>query len=163
MLLLGTVYLFNLKKTTESQLAVLQFDKSKLKHLASTEDKSSKNRKDLSIVRDVNNRVIALGGQTVSQTSSAKVYWNKETQKVFIDATGLPAPPEGMVYQVWSLKLKPSLMPTSIGLLANFEKEENRIFEVSNANDAEAFGITLVPARGSAGSTIVQLYTLGKV
>jgi hypothetical protein len=49
------------------------------------------------------------------------LYWNKETEVVYIDAAGLPEPPKGMVYQVWALKLNP-LTPTSIGLLDNFDK-----------------------------------------
>jgi hypothetical protein len=70
--------------------------------------------------------------------SSAKVYWNKETEVVYIDAAGLPEPPKGMVYQVWALKLNP-LTPTSIGLLDNFDKNNSRIFAVSNTGD-EALG-----------------------
>jgi hypothetical protein len=45
-------------------------------------------------VRDVNNTVVALGGQAVAPESSAKVYWNKETQVVYVDAAGLPEPPK---------------------------------------------------------------------
>jgi anti-sigma-K factor RskA len=82
---------------------------------------------------------------------------------VYVDATGLPEPPQGMVYQVWSLKLKPALTPTSIGLLDNFTQDNNRIFTVSNTSDAEAFGITLEPTGGSTTPTMEQLYTLGKV
>jgi hypothetical protein len=56
---------------------------------------------------------------------------------VYVDASGLPEPPEGMVYQVWALKLDP-LTPTSIGLLENFDKMIKKI--VNNANEAQAFG-----------------------
>jgi anti-sigma-K factor RskA len=115
----------------------------------------------LAVVRDTKNTVVALGGQAVAPTSSAKVYWNKETEVVYIDAAGLPEPPKGMVYQVWALKLNP-LTPTSIGLLDNFDKNNSRIFAVSNTGD-EAFGITLEPAGGSLSPTMEQLYTLGKV
>jgi hypothetical protein len=90
----------------------------------------------LAVVRDTKNTVVALGGQAVP--TSAKVYWNKETEVVYIDAAGLPEPPKGMVYQVWALKLNP-LTPTSIGLLDNFDKNNSRIFAVSNTGD-EAFG-----------------------
>jgi hypothetical protein len=45
----------------------------------------------------------------------------QDTKVVYVDASGLPEPPEGMVYQVWALKLDP-LTPTSIGLLENFDK-----------------------------------------
>lgn len=67
-----------------------------------------------------------------------------------------------MVYQVWALKLNP-LTPTSIGLLDNFDSNNQKIFAVDNAESAEAFGITLEPAGGSLTPTMEQLYTLGKV
>ena len=160
----GAGYLYNNKTINENQIAVLEKDKSELKEIVtSTENISQKNKNDLAIVRDIKNTVVTLGGQAVAPTSSAKIYWNKETQTVYVDATGLPKPPAGKVYQVWSLKLKPTLTPTSIGLLANFDKESNKIFAVSNTSDAEAFGITLEPAGGSTGPTMEQLYTLGKV
>lgn len=116
----------------------------------------------LNTLRDRNITVIPLGGQDVSPNSYAKVYWNRQERKVFIDAQGLPEPPPGMVYQVWSLKLSP-LTPTSLGLLESFESDDNKIFALNNPNDSEAFGITLEPAGGSESPTMEQLYTLGAV
>ena len=117
----------------------------------------------LDVIRDQNNTVVALAGQAVSPTSFAKAYYNKQTKEVYIDAAGLPEPPKGKVYQIWALKLQPVLTPTSIGILENFTAEETRVFKVKNADGAEAFGITLEPAGGSASPTMDQLYTLGKV
>ena len=74
-----------------------------------------------------------------------------------------PEPPEGKVYQIWSLKLSPTLTPTSIGLLEDFKGNNEKLFAVSGTSDAEAFGITLEPAGGSKSPTMEQLYTLGKV
>jgi anti-sigma-K factor RskA len=116
----------------------------------------------LAIVRDNNNIQVALGGQEVAPNAYAKAYYNKETNEVYIDATGLPAPPEGKVYQVWGLKLDP-LTPKSIGLLNNFTASNSKLFKVEKAEGAEAFGITLEPAGGSVSPTLEQLYTLGKV
>jgi anti-sigma-K factor RskA len=113
-------------------------------------------------LRDRNVTVVALGGQEVSPDSYAKAYWNKEENKVLIDAQGLPEPPDGMVYQVWSLKMDP-LTPTSVGLLDDFEEDENKVFTLNNPNESEAFGITLEPAGGSEAPTMEQLYTLGTV
>ena len=67
-----------------------------------------------------------------------------------------------MVYQVWSLKLSP-LTPTSLGTIDDFTTDANKIFEIENSNESEAFGITLEPAGGSATPTMEQLYTLGVV
>ncbi len=105
---------------------------------------------------------IFLQGQQVSPDSYAKVFWNSNKNKVTIDAQGLPEPPEGYEYQVWSLKLEP-LTPTSLGMLANFESNESKLFELENSNTSEAFGITLEPAGGSETPTMEQLYTLGAV
>lgn len=116
----------------------------------------------LSSLRDKDVTVISLGGQEVSPDSYAKAYWNKEQNKVLIDAQGLPEPPDGMVYQVWSLKMDP-LTPTSVGLLENFASDDNKVFTLNNPNESEAFGITLEPAGGSEGPTMEQLYTLGAV
>ncbi|GMN09265.1 hypothetical protein MTsPCn9_02790 [Croceitalea sp. MTPC9] len=116
----------------------------------------------LNELRDKNVTVVALGGQTVSPDSYAKAYWNRETQKVYIDAQGLPEPPPGFTYQVWSLKLNP-LTPTSVGLLDDFASNDNRLFELPNTNETEAFGITLEPAGGSESPTLEQLYTLGVI
>lgn len=116
----------------------------------------------LNNLRDRNISVVPLGGQEVSPTSYAKAYWNKDANKVFIDALGLPEPPPGMVYQVWSLTLNP-LTPTSIGLLEDFIQDDNKVFELDNPNESEAFGITLEPDGGSETPTMEQLYTLGAV
>jgi hypothetical protein len=130
--------------------------------IADTDSSLEKTQALLNTIRDKNISVVPLGGQEVSPTSYAKAYWNIEDQKVFIDAKGLPEPPDGFVYQVWSLKLSP-LTPTSVGLLEDFATDENKIFALNNPNDSEAFGITLEPAGGSESPNLEQLYTLGVV
>ncbi len=116
----------------------------------------------INIFRDKDIISIPLAGQKVSPTSYAKVYWDKKTNSIYLDAKGLPKPPEGKVYQVWSLKLSP-LTPTSLGTLDSFTADANKIFTITNANESEAFGITLEPAGGSTSPTLEQLYTLGAV
>lgn len=144
-------------------VATAENEKTKLQEALVTAEIKNKQTEDaLDIVRDPNSAVITLGGQSVAPKSFAKVYYNKVTQVVYVDAKGLPEPPEGKVYQVWALKLNP-LTPTSIGLLENFTADNQRLFAVDKAAGAEGFGITLEPAGGSASPTMEQLYTLGKV
>lgn len=159
----GAGYLYTQLNESNTQVVNVENEKTKLQeNILQLETKNKRTETVLSIVRDKNNTVVSLGGQTVAPDAFAKVYWNKETQMVYVDAAGLPEPPEGKVYQVWALKLNP-LTPTSIGLLDNFTADEQRMFNVSNTGDAEAFGITLEPAGGSASPTMEQLYTLGVV
>ena len=163
-MLLGLGYqTLELTKTKEA-IATVGNEKNKIqREFAYLDQQNKETEKNLTIVRDVKNTGVTLGGQAVSPTSFAKVYWNKDTKTTYIDAAGLPKPPKGMVYQVWSLKLSPVLTPTSIGLLDNFDQNEQKIFAVEQTDSAEAFGITLEPAGGSLTPTMEQLYTLGKV
>ncbi|KUJ62913.1 anti-sigma factor [Flavobacteriaceae bacterium CRH] len=163
-LLLGLGYqTLELTKTKEA-IATVGTEKNKIQRdFAYLDQQNKETEKNLTIVRDIKNTGVTLGGQTVSPTSFAKVYWNKETKTTYIDAAGLPKPPKGMVYQVWALKLSPVLTPTSIGLLSDFEENDQKIFSVEQTDSAEAFGITLEPAGGSLTPTMEQLYTLGKV
>lgn len=163
-MLLGLGYqTLELTKTKEA-IATVGNEKNKIqREFAYLDQQNKETEKNLTIVRDIKNTGVTLGGQAVSPTSFAKVYWNKDTKTTYIDAAGLPKPPKGMVYQVWSLKLSPVLTPTSIGLLDNFEENDQKIFAVEQTDSAEAFGITLEPAGGSATPTMEQLYTLGKV
>ncbi|WP_343329683.1 anti-sigma factor [Polaribacter staleyi] len=116
----------------------------------------------ITIFRDKDIISVPLAGQKVSPNSYAKVYWDKKTKSIYLDAKGLPTPPKGKVYQVWSLKLSP-LTPTSLGTIDTFTADTNKIFTIENANESEAFGITLEPAGGSKSPNLEQLYTLGAV
>ncbi len=163
LLFVGLGYQYSQLSSNKNQIVAIETEKSKLQEaLVQSVITNKQNQDALSIVRDVNNTQVNLDGQAVAPNAYAKVYYNKQTEVVYVDAAGLPTPPDGMVYQIWALKLNP-LTPTSIGLLENFTAENQKLFAVSNANKAEAFGITLEPAGGSKSPTMEQLYTLGKV
>lgn len=163
LLLIGFGYQYNKSSQTNEQVVVIENEKAKLQEALVTSEIKNKQAADaLAIIRDNKNTVISLGGQAVSPQAFAKVYYNKQTATVYVDAAGLPEPPQGKVYQVWALKLNP-LTPTSIGLLENFTADNHKIFTVDKAAGAEGFGITLEPAGGSQSPTMEQLYALGKV
>jgi anti-sigma-K factor RskA len=163
LLMVGIGWQYTQLDSAKTQIAVVETQNDTLaKELNTVKLDQTQTATLLAVVRDQGNTVVALGGQAVSPESTAKVYWNQNTQIVYVDAAGLPEPPEGFVYQVWALKLDP-LTPTSIGLLDDFKGNDSRLFAVSNASGAEAFGITLEPAGGSISPNLEQLYTLGKV
>lgn len=116
----------------------------------------------ITVFRDTSNFVVPLQGQDVAPKAFAKIFWNKENKTIYIDALGLPNPPHGMVYQVWSFKLNP-LTPTSLGILDTYKKDGRKFFKVYPSSDSDAFGISLEPAGGSETPTLEQLFTLGKV
>ncbi|TAI48518.1 anti-sigma factor [Flagellimonas allohymeniacidonis] len=160
---LGIVYLYNQNEQLNSGMEVTNTEIEKLEQeIKEANESLEKSTQLLDQLRNKDVVVVQLGGQSVSPESFAKAYWNKEEGQLFIDAQGLPEPPEGMAYQVWSLTLDP-LTPTSVGLLENFESNDNGVFTLVNSNASEAFGITLEPEGGSAAPNLEQLYVLGTV
>lgn len=163
LLMAGGAYLYKELNDANMQVVNVENQKTKLQqNILQLEGQNKETETALAVVRDAKNTIVTLAGQAAAPEAYAKIYWNKETQAVYVDAAGLPEPPQGKVYQIWALKLNP-LTPTSIGLLENFSANDKLIFPVSSTGDAEAFGITLEPAGGSPTPTMEQLYTLGKV
>ncbi|MFD0861370.1 anti-sigma factor domain-containing protein [Sungkyunkwania multivorans] len=159
----GLFYFYQEKSNLESELQTTKFENNFLEQQIAEANNSLKSAQELvDILRDRNIVATKLDGQNVAPDSYATAFWNKETQTVYIDALGLPEPPAGKVYQVWSLKLDP-LTPTSLGLLEDFVDDDNKVFTLANTNESQAFGITLEPAGGSESPTLEQLYTLGVV
>lgn len=163
LLALGLFWVYNQNSELKSQIEIANQENEKLEQqIAESNTSLEKSQTLLQTIRDKDITVVPLGGQVADPDAYAKVYWNKTAQKVFIDAQGLPEPPDGMVYQVWSLKVNP-LTPTSMGLLEDFMADENKVFALNNPNESEAFGITLEPAGGSETPNLEQLYALGAI
>lgn len=161
--LIGLFTLFNENRELRQSLQALQTEKIQMEtDIAEARNNAQKAQELLSVFRDKNILEIPLQGQSIAPDAYATAYWDKEKNITYIDAKDLPSPPRGMVYQVWSLKMDP-LTPSSIGLLDEFEEDENKIFQLENINISEGFGITLEPEGGSKTPTMEQLYTLGTV
>lgn len=160
---LGLLWLINQNNQLKDQIQTVETDKELLEVSLEKYSKDLTESKQLiTFLRDKDIIAIPLAGQAVSPDSYAKVYWDKKNNTVVLDMQGLPEPPQGKVYQVWSLTLNP-LTPTSLGTIDDFSTDDNKLFTIENANTSEAFGITLEPAGGSESPTLEQLYTLGAV
>lgn len=159
----GLLWTLNQNNQLESKLTTADIENAYLEsQIEASKTSLAATQNLLNILRDKDIIAIPLDGQTVYPEAYAKVYWNKNTNNIYLDAQGLPPAPKGKVYQVWSLTLNP-LIPTSLGTIDDFNTDENKIFAIENTNASQAFGITLEPAGGSLSPTMDQLYTLGIV
>jgi len=161
-LLLGSVLIYNISQNNQTKSEIVSEKEALEAQIEKAKNSLAEKEKLLDILRDKDIIAVPLAGQNASPNSYAKVYWNKKTNNIYLDAKGLPPPPKGKVYQVWSLKITP-LTPTSLGTLDTFTANNTKIFAIENPNDSEAFGITLEPAGGSASPSLDQLYALGAV
>lgn len=163
LLLVGLAYFLNKNNNLEQQLDTITNTTKDLKKQIELANEDLANSNKLNTILRANDILkIPLTGQAISPDSYANVYWDKKTNQIYLDGQGLPEPPKGKVYQVWSLKLNP-LTPTDLGVIANFSDSKNKVFEIENTNESQAFGITLEPEGGSKSPTLEQLYTLGVV
>lgn len=159
----GLLWLFNTNKDLETQIQTADIKQGVLEaEIEAVRGNLKEMNAFIDVIRDREIITVPLEGQTVSPSSYAQAYWDKKTNKVYLDAKGLPEPPEGKVYQFWSLTLNP-LTPTDMGIIKNFSEDTNKVFVIDNPNQSEAFGITLEPEGGSSSPTLEQLYTLGVV
>jgi anti-sigma-K factor RskA len=159
----GLLWTMNQNKQLEIQLSDADLENAYLEtQIEDAKTNLAAKENLLNILRDRDIISVPLGGQGDFANSYAKVYWNKADNSIYLDAQGLPDAPDGKVWQVWSLTLNP-LTPTSLGTIEDFNSDENKIFTIANANESEAFGITLEPTGGSTSPTMEQLYTLGVV
>nr|WP_321223060.1 anti-sigma factor [uncultured Psychroserpens sp.] len=159
----GLLWTMNQNKQLEVQVSDAEIEKAYLEvQIEEAKTDLAVKQNLLNVLRDRDIISVPLGGQGDFANSYAKVYWNKSDNSIYLDAQGLPNAPEGKVWQVWSLTLNP-LTPTSLGTIDNFNDDDNKIFNIANANESQAFGITLEPAGGSETPTMEQLHTLGVV
>ncbi|MTE27420.1 anti-sigma factor [Winogradskyella ouciana] len=159
----GLLWTLNNKSELEEQLQTAETERNYLEiQIEDARENLAATKNLLNAIRDKDIISVPLGGQGDFANSYAKVYWNKADNTIYLDAEGLPNAPEGKVWQVWSLTLNP-LIPTSLGTIDDFNTDDNKIFAIANANESQAFGITLEPEGGSESPTMEQLYTLGVV
>lgn len=119
----------------------------------------------LANLRNESTQTVTLAGTgaNLSEDRQVRVFWNEENQIAYIDASQLPEPPEGQVYQLWRLSSLQPLTPHDAGLLEGFSESDDKIFETQISGTSAAFAITLEPEGGSENPTLEQLYVLGQV
>ena len=160
--LFGSILMYNTFQNKQSTSEIVSEKEALEVQIEKTKNSLAEKERLLEILRDKDIISVPLAGQDASPNSYAKVYWNKKTNTIYLDAKGLPAPPKGKVYQVWSLKITP-LTPTSLGTIDTFTANSSKVFTIQNPNESEAFGITLEPTGGSSSPSLDQLYALGAV
>ena len=162
LLLGGLLWMLNQNNDLKDKIDLTTTENTMLEdELINTQSELAEAEDILTIVRDKNYNAIPLpGNPAVAPDAYAKIYYNKEENIAYVDAKELPTPPQGKVYQVWSLVMEP-LTPSSMGLLNTLTATAEGLYKFENFPLAEGFGITLEPEGGSETPTMSQLYTLG--
>ena len=143
----------------QQQVAQLTQQQSSMqKEREATRESMNNYSQQLAMLTDPNTVRIAMKGTPKSPESLAMIYWNKQSQTVYLDIKNLPAAPSDKQYQLWFID--PSNKPVSAGV---FDMKPGEWIKMVNAPAAVAFAVTLEPRGGSANPTMDQMYVMGTV
>ena len=109
-------------------------------------------------VTDTSTARVTLKGLSISPSSTAIVFWNKQTKEVYIDIKSLPEPPEGMQYQLWALD---NGTPVDAGVFDIVPSGEMQ--KQLPVQQAQAFAVTLEKMGGSPQPTLEMIHVLGNI
>ena len=86
------------------ELARLENDRSVLAEELQVQRASmERTQQQLAVVMDPRAEMVVLNGMGAAEGKKARIYWDRAASAVHFDPLTLPAPPEGMQYQLWAL------------------------------------------------------------
>jgi anti-sigma-K factor RskA len=148
-------------KTEESRLAMEQQVDSLKQQQRTLAILVANNQKEKDMMADADMQPVVMKSMQPGHPMAATVYWSKDKGEAWLAVQKLPAPPEGMQYQMWVIQ---GGKPVSMGMIENdrlSNAEVSRLpMQVSNG---EAFAISLEKTGGVPSPTVEQIQVLGKV
>jgi len=127
-------------------------------------DQLAELEKDVAILQQNRNiKMTALQGTTHSPQSFVTVYWDTTSKDVYLMINNLPQPPSDKQYQLWALL---GGQPIDMGMIEMDDvsvKKKKLLLQMKNAQNAEAFAITLEKKGGSVSPTMEEMYVMGKL
>ena len=104
---------------------------------------------------------VVLKGTATSPTSTAKIFWVRNTGDVFVEASGLPTAPQGSQYQLWAII---DGKPVDAGMIISDNKgKKYNIQKMKSFGKAQAFAITLEKEGGSPTPTMEKMYVMSSL
>lgn len=144
---------------TETQLISIQQEKAVLAQQANYQRESlDEYRNFVSVVSDTNVSKIVMKGTENFPLSMATVYWNRSTNEIFLDPSGLPGVPEDKQFQLWAII---DGKPVDAGVFVTGSSQPLMKMKIS-VETAQAFAVTLEPKGGSVSPTMEAMYVIGQ-
>jgi hypothetical protein len=159
----ANVYLYTKYNDSQDQLTALQNEKNALVNDANANKvKFEQTESQLKLYADPHNKMVMMKGMLISPGSEVMVIWNASSKEVYLDVHHLPAPPDGMQYQLWAIDSKGK--PVDAGMLTPYkELKVQGPQPMKKITDAVAFAITLEKRGGSPTPTVDKMYVKGGV
>jgi Anti-sigma-K factor rskA len=142
------------KKATDALAVAEQKINNQNQELASLKD-------NLEVPLNISSQQVVLKGTATAPTSTAKIFWIRNTGDVYVEASGLPETPTGMQYQLWAII---DGKPVDAGMINNNKKgQKYNIQKMKAFGKAQAFAITLEKEGGSPTPTMEKMYVMSEI
>ncbi|RFS19839.1 hypothetical protein DVR12_22370 [Chitinophaga silvatica] len=116
-------------------------------------------QESMNVIQDPKVFKVSMPGTKAFPTALATVFWNKESQQVYLKVNNLPEPKADQQYQLWAIV---DGKPVDMGV---FEMGDtvNLLQKMKVTGKAQMFAVTLEKKGGAASPTMEQMYVAGKI
>jgi anti-sigma-K factor RskA len=113
----------------------------------------------MNVIQDPKVLKVTMPGTKAFPTALATVFWNRESQQVYLKVNNLPEPAADKQYQLWAIV---DGKPVDMGV---FEMGDtvNLLQKMKITGKAQMFAVTLEKKGGAASPTMEQMYVAGKI
>lgn len=155
----GLLYVFFRNQALQDQVQVLQQQQVVAEAAYdSISNELSELQEEFIFLKDFDTRPIALNGLPVAPEAQAAIYFNPNSQRVYLSNLNLPSPSAGKQYQLWAIKEGEN--PVNMGVF-NLPANGDAFIEFPLVVGATTFAISLEDAGGVAQPTQDQIYVMG--
>lgn len=159
LLVVGAIYHFNIVNDLKSKLSALSAQQQSLlvENVNFREELENK-KQELSLAASASVQKYNLAGVPGHENNSATLYWDKNTNEVYLLPLNLPALPSGKQYQLWAIV---DGKPKNAGVYA--ELDFNVLQKMNPTERAEMFAITIEKEGGVAEPSLDQMVVAVKI
>lgn len=154
--------IFHLLKVADYEQEIHRLQQEKIDLIAQNETfmaQIQKARREISVIGNPAFETIVLGGVPGHDESRAVVYWNVESNAVYLKPDKLPALPDGKQYQLWGIV---DGQPINAGVY-DLDDDDRPLQRMASFAKAEMFAITIEKEGGSEQPTLDQMVAAAKL
>lgn len=112
---------------------------------------------DFSILSDASYRKVVLQGTENAPQALASIYWNPQSEEVYLNIQTLKALAQEQQYQLWAII---DGTPVDAGV---FDSSQSGLLKMKNIAGASAFAVTIEPRGGSESPSLETMQVMGAV
>jgi len=158
-LLIGSLILnytyYNKYNSTNDDLQVAKTEAQQQKEIVATM------KRDMDMIGSKDAMPVSLKGMDKAPNAAARIYWMQDTHEVYVDASNLPKPPDGMQYQLWAIV---DGVPVSGGMIKTLpDGSKIHLQKMKGFGKAQAFAVSLEKAGPEKPAPSADVVVMGKI